>query len=242
MTESRQRNLLVSALVLRKIEYADSDLIVQVLTDSLGQLSVMARAARASKRRFAGGIEPFHGLRFHLDEPFHGDLYRLRDTQLITPRFKLVASLVALDVAGRALGWVRKTTIARSPEPVIFDACCQLLDQLDQSPPATTVAGEARLCQFGLVLLTALGWALELERCVRCGRACPEQSPATLDPRQGGLVCRRCGGASFRLSADVRRRMLAATRGDAMQLDAPDAAAVLDIVEATLLAHPGVEG
>lgn len=241
MNETRRCNLSVKALVLRKIEYAESDLIVQALTDSLGQISLLARAARASKRRYAGGIEPFHGLQLHLDEPAHGELFRLRDVQLEQPRFRLVSNWVALTIAGRALAWVRKTTVPRTPEPAIFHACQSLLDRLDQSPPNAMVAGEALLCEFGLVLLSLLGWQLELERCVRCTRPCPKDSAATLDPRQGGLVCRNCGGARHLLSSSQRQRMIAASRGDGSPLEAGDAHPVLDIVEETLLAHSGVE-
>lgn len=242
MTEARRSNLAVSALVLRKIEFAESDLIVHVLTDSLGQIALLARSARASKRRFAGGIEPFHGLLLHVDEPSRGELFRLRDVQLERPRFNLVSNWVALAIAGRALGWARRTTATRTPEPAIFDACRSLLDRLDGSPPATMLAGEASLCEFGLQLLSLLGWQLELERCVRCSRRCPEDSPATLDPRHGGLVCRRCGGAKHLVSAELRRRMVEASRGTTSPLSSADAAQVLEIVEDTLLAHTGIEG
>ncbi len=241
MNGSRVRSLEVSALLLRKTDYGESDLVLAVLTDTLGRVGVMARAARASKRRFAGGIEPFHGLCIHLDEPQRGELYRLRETRFDRPRLGLVSNLIALDIAGRALSWVRKTTVPNTPEPNIFAACNRLLDALDHCPPKTASEGEARLSEFGLVLLAALGWALELERCVRCGRACPSLSPATLDPRHGGLVCRRCGGAKHQLTAELRRRMLAAQRGEHTELLPTDASLVLDIVEATLLAHPGVD-
>jgi DNA repair protein RecO (recombination protein O) len=240
VSHARVRNFEVSALLLRRTEYGESDLVLSVLTNPLGLISVMARSARASTKRFAGGIEPFHGLLLHLDEPRQGDLYNLRDTQIALPRLRLVGNLVAMDVAGRALGWVRSTTVPRTPEPSIFRACTQLLDALDQQPALTTSAGAALLGEFGLVLLTALGWALELESCVRCGRACPEQSPATLDPRHGGLVCRRCGGASHLLSATLRQRMRAASSGNSAVLQETDATTVIGIVQATLLAHPGV--
>jgi DNA repair protein RecO (recombination protein O) len=238
---ARVRDLELSALLLRKTDYGEADLVLSVLTDGLGRIAVMAHAARASKRRFAGGIEPFHGLRMRMDAPLHGELYRLRDTRIEVPRLGLASSLVALNIAGRALSWVRRTTVPHTPEPQVFAASCRLLDALDHQPPESATAGEARLAEFGLVLLTTLGWALELERCVRCGRPCPELSPTTLDPRHGGLVCRRCGGARQLIDAALRHRMIAAQHGDHADLLPTDAGAVLDIVEATLLAHPGIE-
>ncbi|MGE5786991.1 MAG: DNA repair protein RecO [Myxococcales bacterium] len=241
MSETRQRGFAVTALVLRKIEYADSDLVVLALTETLGPISVIARSARASKRRFSGGIEPFHSLRLDLEQPRKGELLRLRDTQIEIPRYRLVQSYPALDIAGRALAWVRKTTVAHSAEPGIYRASTRLLDHLDREPPTSISAGEVRLCQFGLVLLNELGWALELGRCVRCSRPCPPDAPATLDPRQGGLVCRRCGGARHRLTADLRQRMLAMGRDEAVALEPGQTSEVISLIEAALLAHSGVE-
>jgi DNA repair protein RecO (recombination protein O) len=241
VSSSGLKDLELSALLLRKTDYGESDLVLNVFTDGLGRIAVMARAARSSKRRFAGGIEPFHGLRLCMDAPLHGELYRLRNTRIEVARLGLASNLVALNIAGRALTWVRRTTVPHTPEPQIFVASCRLLDALDHQPPETTTAGEARLAEFGLVLLTALGWALELERCVRCGRPCPEPSPATVDPRHGGLVCRRCGGARQLIDAALRHRMVAAQRGEHSDLLPTDAGTVLDVVEATLLVHPGIE-
>ena len=46
-------------LVLDKIPYGDRDLIVTILTRDYGVVSAMARGARGSKRRFAGGLDLF---------------------------------------------------------------------------------------------------------------------------------------------------------------------------------------
>jgi DNA repair protein RecO (recombination protein O) len=231
----------VSALLLRRTEYGESDLVLNVLTDSIGRIGVIARGARASRRRFAGGIESFHGLRFSLEEPQRGDLYRLCDARLEVPRLQLTTHLIGLTVAGRALGWVRAVTPANTAEPEVFRACARLLDRLNDTPPATARAGDYVLAEFGLVLLDVLGWALELERCVRCGRACPAAAPSTLDPGLGGLVCRNCGGARIRLTPSVRKAMLKASKGEAASLDECDTAFVLDVVEASLHAHAGIE-
>jgi DNA repair protein RecO (recombination protein O) len=237
---SRARGLEASALLLRKIDYGEADLVLQMLTDTLGRVGVIARFARASKRRFAGGVEPIHSLRIVLDEPEQGELYRLRESRPEVPRLRLVTSLTALNVAGKALTWVRETTVVGAKEPGVFSACTRLLDALDHDPPQLQAEANARLAEFGLLLLTHLGWALELERCVRCGRNCPSVSPATVDPRQGGLVCRRCGGAMHLLDAGLRQRMIASSRGASDSLYTADAATALAIVEATLSAHPGI--
>ena len=241
MIRSRQRSHEVGALLLRRTDFGEADLILLVLTDKLGKLSVMARAARKSHKRFVGCMEPFHGLTLNVVEPTQGELYRLQEAKLRKTRLGLVQNLAAMTVAGRALSWVRRSLPLHTSEPDVFASTEKLLDQLDEHPPETTSAGEALLGEFGLLLLYHLGWALELSRCVCCGRVCPEGIPSTLDPRRGGLVCRNCGGGRYRLSASLRTSMFAASRGRLAELAVSDASAVLDIVEQTLAHHPGVQ-
>jgi hypothetical protein len=59
-------------------------------------------------------------------------------------------------------------------------------------------------------LLSDVGYALDLERCVRCGRECPPGKPARVDPARGGLVCASCGGARLVWSAELRAKAIAA--------------------------------
>jgi DNA repair protein RecO (recombination protein O) len=240
VTRTSTRSKRVDSLVLRRTDYGEADFILLVFTNDLGIISVHARGARKSTKRFSGGIEPFHGLTLTLDAPNHGELYRLREAELRRLRLTLVQNLTAMNVAGRALSWVRRSLPPLTPEPAVFFAIENLLDQLDIQPPNSTSAGEALLAEFGLNLLSHLGWALELTRCIRCGRLCPQGVPALLDPRRGGLVCRSCGGGPYRISAMLRNIMLYASRGTLAELSGLDASMVLDIVEDTLAHHPGV--
>ncbi|HTU59687.1 MAG TPA: DNA repair protein RecO, partial [Polyangiales bacterium] len=48
-----------AALVLRAVDFGESDRVITLLTRELGLVSTMARAARKSKRRFAGALEGF---------------------------------------------------------------------------------------------------------------------------------------------------------------------------------------
>lgn len=49
----------VSSIVLRIRPYRDSDLMAQLLTPTLGKISVIARAARGSKKRFPSSLDIF---------------------------------------------------------------------------------------------------------------------------------------------------------------------------------------
>ncbi len=53
------QDLTVPALVLRITPYRDSDIIAHILTPSLGKLSVLARHARGSRKRFPSSLDLF---------------------------------------------------------------------------------------------------------------------------------------------------------------------------------------
>ncbi|HEX7488511.1 MAG TPA: DNA repair protein RecO, partial [Anaeromyxobacteraceae bacterium] len=51
--------LKLTGVVLRTVDYGESDRVVTLLTAERGKVSAFARAARASRRRFGGALEHF---------------------------------------------------------------------------------------------------------------------------------------------------------------------------------------
>jgi len=108
-------------------------------------------------------------------------------------------------------------------------------DALDEGK-ADLLVGQS-LASFGMRLLADMGYALELERCVRCGRACPEGRSAYLDAAGGGLVCSSCGGARRTVSGGMRSAAAAVSRGDDIVLTRAQVAELVEIIEDALAAH-----
>lgn len=235
-----------AALLLRRTPIREADLVAELFSLELGRVSVVARGARKSQRRFGGALEPMHELRVELEERSEG-LGVLMSAEIARPRLGLTSRLSALEVAGRALGWVREVAPPRLPEGGIWRACQLLLDALDQ--PAGGAQGEAAppgvddaraLARFGLSLLDALGLTLVLDQCVACRRLCPEGQAAFISARRGGAVCRACGGAGLMISGATRGRLLGASGG--AELMAEDAEPTIALVEEILRAHAGLRG
>ncbi|HEY2408029.1 MAG TPA: DNA repair protein RecO [Polyangiaceae bacterium] len=225
------------ALLLRRVDYGDSDLILTLLTDAQGRISALARGARKSQKRFGGALEPMHTLGVRYDERAAAELVTLREAKIIVPRARILASLERLEAAGVALGWVRKAAPPRVPEPEVWQELSTLLDQLsdsaDQSEP------QVRLAAAGLRLLTAFGWGIDLLRCVSCGKLAALNQGAAVDPGRGGLVCQSCGGARIHLSGKQREALNAVGSGGSLEQD--DARVALRLVEQALKAHGGIE-
>lgn len=236
---SAARQHTTRALLVRRVSYGESDLVVTLFTESLGRVSALARGARRSQKRFGGSLEPMHTLVVRLDERAGAELLALREASLETPRHHLVRDLDRMQAAGRALGWIRRAAPPRTPEPGAWRVLIELMDRLDDEhdprPP------RLHLAELGLRLLAALGWGLDLERCVRCGKPCEKGRAAMIDAARGGLVCRACGGARVQLDGAARERLASAAAGQPPGLSPEDADTALSLVEDALRVHMDIE-
>lgn len=216
------------ALLVRVVEYREADLVLTFLTRAEGKVSAIARAARKSRKRFGGTLEPMHTLEITYDDR-GGDLATLKDARLIRAREGLTKSLEALDAAGRALRWLRHVCPPKTPEPGAFESTLRLLDALDSGAMPTPA-----LVIYGLELLAEVGYAVDFTACVRCGKPCPSDRPAAFDVAKGGLICQACGGAPRIVSPDLRALARGLRDGTAAEWNE-----LLSIVDEVMKAHAG---
>jgi DNA repair protein RecO (recombination protein O) len=226
------------ALVLHRIAYSESDWIVSLFTEASGRVSALTPGARKSKRRYSGGIEPFHGLFVRLSPSARGELQHLHDSEIARPRHGLVASLNAMKAAASVFAWLRKGLTPMLPDASIWGMTQAWLDALDLAPPCSARSADARTAEFGMRLLSALGWELQLQRCVRCDKECPPSRPAYLLLSAGGIVCRSCGGAGLLLDSGLRASLLSVSQEQS--LDDESGSKVLRIVEQAFAQHAGI--
>jgi DNA repair protein RecO (recombination protein O) len=224
------------ALVVRTVELGEADLIATLVTEQVGKVSAVVRGARKGSRRVGGALEPVHTIAVMLEDK-GGELTTLKEARIVTARTRLTASLEALGAAGSALRWARHLFPPRTPEPTGWRVLVDLLDMLERGKQSP----RKELAAAGLALLAAVGYALEFERCVSCGRACPAGKAAFIDPARGGLVCRSCGGASTLLSAGDREGVRAIALGRGQEATERHADAVLGLIDRALAAHTGLE-
>jgi len=202
----------------------------------VGLVGAIVRGARKGSRRVGGALEPVHTIAVLLDDK-GSELTTLKESRIVRTRVALTSNLEALDAAGVALRWVRHLFPPRTPEPEGWRILVELLDVLD----AGTDAPRARLAKAGLALLAAVGYGLDFDRCVVCGRPCPQGKMACVDPARGGLVCRSCGGASTVLLPEARDAARALAEGPGADVTPKNAESLLQIVDRAMAAHTGFE-
>lgn len=188
-----------TALVLRCTNYGEADRVVTLLTLEHGRVSALARAARKSKKRFAGALEGFALIAVDLTFG-RGQLAQLSAARVTRVFPRLLTDLARLETAGALLRIARDLLPERVPDESVFELLCealQLLDEGELSPRALGLCGSAQL-------LSLTGYAPHLGGCVGCGKEPGAEQAAMFDPERGSIVCRACGGGPERMSGKAR--------------------------------------
>lgn len=155
------------ALLLRAVDFGESDRIVHLLVPETGRLTAIAKGARRSIKRFPGTLDLFNHLRIEAEQRRTANMARLEHARLI------------------------RTFHALRSDPTRFALGCYLLELLDRLAPEGGARADAKR-MFGFALaalatldgerpdlrlrtllelrgLDAVGLRPELRCCVRCG-------------------------------------------------------------------------
>jgi DNA repair protein RecO (recombination protein O) len=183
------------ALILRSVDFGESDRIVHLLVPEMGRLTAIAKGARRSVKRFPGTLDLFNHLRIQAERRRVSGMARLEHAQLL------------------------RTFHALRTDPTRFALGCYLLELLDRLAPEGGARPDTRRI-FGFALaalatldderpdlrlrtlleirgLDAVGLRPELRCCVRCGEwvgTGPRGNRVGFHIADGGPVCEACAG------------------------------------------------
>ena len=183
------------ALILRSVDFGESDRIVHLLVPEMGRLTAIAKGARRSVKRFPGTLDLFNHLRVQAERRRVAGMARLEHAQLI------------------------RTFHALRTDPTRFALGCYILELLDRlAPEGGARADTKRLFGYAMAALQtldeerpdlrlrtlleirgldAVGLRPELRCCVRCGEwvgTGPKGSRVGFHIPDGGPVCEGCAG------------------------------------------------
>ncbi|MBC8133210.1 MAG: DNA repair protein RecO [Deltaproteobacteria bacterium] len=199
-------SLTTTAILLRSIDYGESDRVITMLGRSTGCLGAIARGARKSQRRFGGGLGLCSVGDAALRERGGSELLTLERFDVTSSFPSFGTDVARMGHAAYVAELLAKLCAPRQAEPEIFDLGHSFLQHLDAEGGDLT-----RLRIFELALLGRLGFAPALEECAVCGRS-DLSTGTTIDvrfiPDRGGVVCQACAGRG-RLMRPVVRLALA---------------------------------
>jgi DNA repair protein RecO (recombination protein O) len=185
-----------SAILLRRIEYGDSDLILTLLTTDQGKLSVIAKSAKKSVKRFSGALELFSMLDVVYEQARSRGLSILKEAVLRKPFVNIRSDIIK---TGYASYWSELTNLwleEGQAQPLLFRLLEETLDALnrDQTP------GDVLSIFFQLRFLTLAGYQPNFESCSVCRAQTSsiDESRISISLAKGGVLCCHCADGSMR--------------------------------------------
>lgn len=193
------------AIVLRAVSYGEADRVVTLFGRTTGRLSALARGARKSQRRFAGGLGLGTVGEAWLRERAGAELLTLERFEATALHASFGSDVARMAHAAYVAELVTKLCAPRQAEAGVFDFLAGFLARLDAGG-----ASAERLRVFELGLLGRLGFGPVIDACAVCGRA--DQREHRWDPDRGGTVCVGCGRVGRPLPGAVRAALIRIAR------------------------------
>ncbi len=201
------------ALILRTYKLGEADRIVVFLTGDRGKRRGVAKGARRTRSKFAGGLEPFTRARLEYFEREHRDLVRLSYVDPVTSPLTSHNS-DALCYASYFAELVDEWALEGDPSERLYRLGASVVEALAADASVERVAR-----YFEYWLLRLQGVYPSIVACQECGGTL-EQSGAVIERQTGTLVCPPCAsGRDADLSLEALDFLRAAATTPPERLD-----------------------
>jgi DNA repair protein RecO (recombination protein O) len=143
MTES------LNGIVLRRIRFSDTSLIITWLTDSHGRLKTIAKGALRQKSAFAGKVDLFFHCDLMLNLSRKTDLHFLREVSIRETFDRIRSNYLKTSVASYFVELIEEVTETDHPVPEIYRLLLRALDYLNSKAPEPrgVLFFESELCK-----------------------------------------------------------------------------------------------
>jgi len=202
------------AIVLRTYPLRESDLLVTLFTRLEGKVRGVARAAKKSRKRFGGSLEPLTYVKVAYDDRERNDLARLDSCEVLESPLASEVSYPRAVALGHVAELLDELLPDREPNDAVFRLALSVLSQLrgkDYWLPIT---------YFDLWMARLMGYLPEPSECLACGRSL-NGSRAYFHALADGLMCpehKRL--ASSEMSAESRKLAAQMLRAPLSTIDA----------------------
>ncbi|WP_300669684.1 DNA repair protein RecO [Desulfoluna sp.] len=188
------------AILLRKVEYGDHDVVLTFLTPDEGKMSAFAKNAKKSVKRFSGVLELFTHLEIVIRQG--KGLPYLDEASILSPYESIRTDYLKSAYAGYwsevTIQWLEEG-VPQKRLFTLFESSLAALHDARRSPGTVSIL-------FQLLFLDIAGLAPSLSRCAGCGvdMETLSQAKAFFDLDRGGMVCPQCRGeARHRMAISV---------------------------------------
>lgn len=197
------------AILLRRLDYGDYDLILTFLSLQRGKISLIAKFAKKSKKRFAGVLELFSLIEVVAATGKRRGLPVLQEAALKSPYSAIRNDITKTAYASYWCDLVYNWLEENQKQTQIYYLLKHVLGALDQD--AADAAELSALFQVRLLFLS--GHRPNLRHCARCrkGLETIETHQVVFDMTKGAILCPECtsgSGGRIRLSKGTIKQLI----------------------------------
>lgn len=190
-------DLQTQAIILKITEHKEADLIVWMLTEDWGRLTLRAPSARKSQKRFIGRLQTFAHLAITF-KPTKTSWPVLLDVEVEDLHVPLRDDLGRFASASYLAELMLRLTQEHDPVPDLFFLLRTFLEYCAANPLTPKV-----LCRLHLRLLQELGLQPNWRHCMECGKELSQEEEMFFELSQGALLCTTCKRAISRYTSAV---------------------------------------
>lgn len=174
-------------IVLRVLDYGESDRIVTLYTVGLGKIRGIAKGAKRSRKRFANALEPFSLLQVLLSRRRPENLARIDSCDVVSHFPGIRSDLEKTMIASCLIDLTDQFTPEDKAGDSTFLLLRDFLRLLEKGP-----VPEGILRFFEIRLLRLSGYDPVLDHCLVCRKPVGQGSEYRFSAAGGGLICGAC--------------------------------------------------
>ena len=170
------------AIVLRTYPLHEADLLVTLFTRLEGKVKGVAKAAKKSRRRFAGALEPLTCVRVFWEDRERRELARIDSCEVLASPLSSPVDYPRIVALGHVAEMLDEMLPEREANDAIYRLAISVLANLNSNAIWMPVT------YFQLWLVRLMGFLPELGACIVCGRGLDGQR-AWFHALADGLMC-----------------------------------------------------
>ncbi|MEA3438618.1 MAG: DNA repair protein RecO [Thermodesulfobacteriota bacterium] len=203
------------AIMLRRIEFGDYDIIITFFTLNQGKVSAIAKSAKKSTKRFSGILELFSAIDIVYGSARGKGLPVLQEAVLKQPFLKIRADIKKTAYASYWAELINEWMEKGEKQPKIYYLLKYVLGELDFGNTPEAVLS----ILFQMRFMAISGHSPNLRQCSICKTQLEEMTKGSIifDLARGGLVCDNCSpnfSKRIVLSKGTIKQLLWIEKGD----------------------------
>ncbi len=183
------RDVKTTGIIIKKVNYRETSVILNVLTPTLGVITIMAKGVRKQKSKATGIIEILNELNFELYNNPNSEWFIYKSAQVINTHLFNIDHRTSILMQA-AVEVIRQILISVEDSQEIYNLLSTYLDYIK----SVEKNGIAIFWRFILKLYKIIGIEFNITNCIQCTQ---KKHFKAFFPQRNGFICNDCYRPGF---------------------------------------------